>query len=92
MLRWRLTFNLCTIRILFDLHFSICYLGERLLTSAVSFVNGSMYCSKNNDSGIYAHYCTVGVNETLCTDYFNEQVTKVIPGIPGLASGVINCK
>lgn len=62
------------------------------MTSAVAYVNGTMYCSKNNDSNIYAHYCSVGVNETVCSDYFNEQVTKVIPGIPGIASGVINCK
>ena len=59
------------------------------MTSSVSYVNGSMYCNKNNDSIIYSRYCKVGVNETICDDYFNEHETKVIAGIPGIASGVI---
>ena len=78
---------------LFLYYFRICYLGDRLLTSSASYVNGSMYCNKNNDSGIFARYCTVGVNQTtICNDYFNKHETKVIAGIPGLSSGVIKSK
>lgn len=68
----------------------ICYLGDRLLTSSASYVNGSMYCNKNNDSNIYARYCTVGPNKTICDDYFMHHETKVIAGIPGLGSGVVH--
>lgn len=48
-----------------------------------------MYCNKNNDSRIYAKYCTLQGNVTICDDYFNEHETKVMAGIPGIASGVI---
>ncbi|XP_052060467.1 solute carrier family 12 member 4-like isoform X2 [Mytilus californianus] len=68
---------------------SICFLGDRLLTSSVSYINDSMYCNKNNDSRIYAKYCNLQGNVTVCDDYFNEHETNVMAGIPGIASGVI---
>ncbi|XP_061166626.1 solute carrier family 12 member 4-like [Saccostrea echinata] len=64
----------------------ICYLGDRLLTSDMAETNGRFTCSKDNYTTLYAKHC---FNET-CDDFFNEHETRVVDGIPGLASGVFH--
>ncbi|XP_052816164.1 solute carrier family 12 member 6-like isoform X2 [Mya arenaria] len=68
----------------------LCYLGDRLLTSASVTLDGEMMCIKNETAPIYHKYCHLVGNETECDPYFtaNEMYTK--SGIPGLASGVFN--
>ena len=72
--------------------YRICYLGERLLTSASVTVDGVMVCIKNESGPIFHHFCNVGLNETKCDPYFTENDVYTKPGIPGLASGVFHGK
>ncbi|XP_056009154.1 solute carrier family 12 member 6-like isoform X2 [Ostrea edulis] len=69
-----------------DDNVKICYLGDRLLTSALAETNGVFTCSKDNYTTLYATHC---FNNT-CDDYFNEHNTRVVDGIPGLGSGVFH--
>lgn len=69
-----------------DDNVKICYLGDRLLTSAIAETNGVFTCSKDNYTTLYNTHC---FNNT-CDDYFNEHTTRVVDGIPGLSSGVFH--
>ena len=69
-----------------DFVYRICYLGDRLLTSALAETNGVFTCSKDNYTTLYATHC---FNNT-CDDYFSEHNTRVVDGIPGLGSGVFH--
>ncbi|KAL3859055.1 hypothetical protein ACJMK2_009291 [Sinanodonta woodiana] len=70
----------------------ICYLGDRLLTSDSWITKGEMRCDKNESSPIHKLFCTSEVNSTdyTCDPYFMAHNTRLIPGIPGLGSGVIH--
>lgn len=76
----------------FFLFCRVCFLGDRLLTSASVFMNGTMMCTKNESGPLYSHYCsTVMKNngtDTICDDYFLSHTTRIVAGIPGLASDV----
>lgn len=72
----------------------VCLLGDRLLTSDSLQLNGSMFCNKSDIGPMYQSYCgnldpnmTDENNDPDCR-YFNEHEAKMIPGIPGIASGV----
>ncbi|KAK3086861.1 hypothetical protein FSP39_024489, partial [Pinctada imbricata] len=72
-----------------DNSLQICLLGDRLLTSQVSNTNGTFMCIMNETANIFKSYCTMGPNDThKCEPYFDSHTTRVLPGIPGLASGV----
>ena len=49
------------------------------------------WCSKNETGDIYARYCTDN-GTTVCDSYFTDNEVRYIPGIPGMASGVIKGK
>ncbi|KAL5021310.1 hypothetical protein ScPMuIL_000465, partial [Solemya velum] len=70
----------------------VCFLGDRLLTSVSVMMNGTMMCTKNESGPIYNHYChTVIKNngtDTICDDYFLSHTTRLVAGIPGMASEV----
>ncbi|KAK3605706.1 hypothetical protein CHS0354_013502 [Potamilus streckersoni] len=74
-----------------DRSIMICYLGDRLLTSDSWIVNGEKRCDKNESSPIHKLFCTSEGNNTsyMCDPYFTAHETRLIPGIPGLGSGVI---
>ncbi|XP_069112002.1 solute carrier family 12 member 4-like isoform X2 [Argopecten irradians] len=74
-----------------DSSLSICMLGDRLMSSKIVEVNGTFLCSKNPNisGGIFSSYCNVFNGTTDCKgDYFEEHSARIIPGIPGLSSGV----
>lgn len=72
------------------IYYRICYLGDRLLTSASVTVDGIMMCNKNETGPIYKKYCPVGENKTTCDPYFTASQAYTKPGIPGLASNVFH--
>ena len=47
--------------------------------------------AKNVTGDIYARYCTDN-GTTVCDSYFTDNEVRYIPGIPGMASGVIKGK
>ncbi len=49
------------------------------------------WCTKNATGDIYARYCTDNgtTGTTVCDEFFTNSEVRYIPGIPGMASGVI---
>ena len=67
-------------------------LGDRLLIPPAKWSNSSYHwCSKNATGDIYARYCTDN-GTSHCDDFFTDNEVRYIPGIPGMASGVIKGK
>lgn len=69
-------------------------LGDHLL-SAVHFKHNDTYawCNKNN-SALWSEFCSSQNNQSSACDeydsYFMDNDLRVLPGIPGFASGVIS--
>ncbi|XP_064611354.1 solute carrier family 12 member 4-like isoform X2 [Liolophura sinensis] len=67
----------------------ICMLGDRLLTREFVTDNGVFMCNKTDNGPIYMAYCVNETDEALCKFYEENDVVNA-PGIPGLASGIVN--
>ena len=64
-------------------------LGERLLSLEAITVNGTVMCNKNTSGPLTHHYCSEVNSTTVCDPYFLQNEVRYIPGIPGVASGIM---
>ena len=67
-------------------------LGEKLLEypGTSTYDNITVWCSKNATTGdIWHRYCINANGTDLCEGHFIKDDISIIPGIPGLASGVV---
>ena len=72
--------------------FRLCYLGDRLLTSASVTVDGVMQCTKNQSGPLFHKFCEMINNTATCDPFFDASETYTKPGIPGLTSDVFSGK
>lgn len=60
--------------------------------NATVFHSVAEWCNKNITGDLYHRYCQE-VNGTMsCDSFFTSNEPTIIPGIPGMASGVIHSK
>ncbi|XP_070568852.1 solute carrier family 12 member 4-like isoform X2 [Ptychodera flava] len=68
---------------------SICLLGDRLLAQDSIMKDGVVWCNDNETGPIYDMFCNQADNDSDSCNYFMENSVRHIPGIPGMASGII---
>ncbi|XP_067651390.1 solute carrier family 12 member 6-like [Haliotis asinina] len=67
----------------------VCMLGDHILPYSKVVMNGTMMCIKNETGPLFNMFCTeVNSSYTSCDPYFLNNDVRVVPGIPGITSGV----
>ena len=72
----------------------ICLVGERLMIPPDNMTGFTWdsWCSKNASGDLAHRYCEMINGSSVCDPYYEQSDIQWIPGIPGMASGIISGK